>query len=441
MTTPAIQLVTRLPTLPKADHAYSFAPVPRAHAVRGTHGIHKYPAKFIPQIPEWAMSYDPESPAKTILDPFCGSGTTLVEGGLLGARAIGVDINPIAVLLSRAKCSVFAQAHLRAWPEIQLAINSSAKSRAKRLEHIFSRSEGSSCEGVHHTWANWFKPRAIARLVALRMAIMEVTPEGPVRNVAMSSLSAITKSCSYLNEDQIKVRYDHAKEPADPFNAFDRHATAFFNEQAALSERFALARAQFEIIKGSAESLTLASESVDRVITSPPYINAIDYPMTHKYNLFVLGLLDPSTFKDHCRQYIGVTERAVRSSDIRGRLPACIKSAEAAVQQILESGSDAASNRAYVVTQYFNGMRTALSEAHRVLRGRGLCFMVVGVSNRICGVAVPTAKILEEIANSMGLTTELAFFHAIANRSSMRLNRSNTGGQIPLESVYVFRKV
>ncbi|NJN98715.1 MAG: hypothetical protein HC875_33820 [Anaerolineales bacterium] len=69
-----------------------------------THSLHPYPAKFIPQIPN-AMIQELSSFGETVLDPFCGSGTTLVEARRLGRNAVGIDANPLACLISRAKAS------------------------------------------------------------------------------------------------------------------------------------------------------------------------------------------------------------------------------------------------------------------------------------------------------------------------------------------------
>lgn len=69
-----------------------------------THGFHKYPAKFIPQIPQWAINkYLKNKKDKLILEPFCGSGTTLVESALSGNYSIGIDIDPLSALISKAK--------------------------------------------------------------------------------------------------------------------------------------------------------------------------------------------------------------------------------------------------------------------------------------------------------------------------------------------------
>jgi hypothetical protein len=162
--------------------------------------------------------------------------------------------------------------------------------------------------------------------------------------------------------------------------------------------------------------------------------------MAHKYNIFVLGLLDPDKFKSHCRDYIGITERAVRVSDLRARPMNRVAQAADVVHQVERQEGTVARNRAYVVAQYFAGMHNALAEGYRVLKPGGLYILVVGESNRICGITVPTADVLRHTAEYCGFHVELAFFHSVANKSSMRLRRSHTGGEINRERIYVFRK-
>src|SRR5690348_5810975 len=67
-----------------------------------THGLHPYPAKYIPQIPH-SLITELSAYGDTVADIFCGSGTTLVEANLLGRNAIGIDANPLACLISEAK--------------------------------------------------------------------------------------------------------------------------------------------------------------------------------------------------------------------------------------------------------------------------------------------------------------------------------------------------
>src|SRR3989338_11522591 len=75
-----------------------------------THNFHTYPAKFIPQIPKSTIKTLTKE-GDTILDPFCGCGTTLVEAKLLNRCAIGVDLNPVATLISKAKTNKINKEH------------------------------------------------------------------------------------------------------------------------------------------------------------------------------------------------------------------------------------------------------------------------------------------------------------------------------------------
>lgn len=434
------QIVSELPLTLCSDSEYSFQRITRSEVTYGTHSLHKYPAKFIPQIPKWALQYDPDTPSQRILDPFCGSGTTLVEAGLTGAFAVGIDISPLAVVISRAKCSVIDRTDEELWHHLANILEEAQRLKAHYVKE-FTVSKGLHCLGVHFTWANWFKPESIAGLVAIRDVLVRSSDAcEDLKYLALAVLSSVTKACSYLNEDQIKVRFDHEKTPKDPFNSFRKAFITSAFTQREVGKSFSAAGAQLESHIASASTTMKVDYSFDRIITSPPYINAIDYTMAHKYNLFVLGLLPPEEFKLHCRAYIGVTERAVRAQDLKNP-PACSsKSVKAIVRMLTHLGTPTALNRAYVLAQYFNGMENALIEGYRLLNKRGLYFLVVGESNRICNHLIPTADLLQEIAHDIGFTTEVRFFHVLANRSSMRLNRSITGGSIIRERIYVFRK-
>jgi len=90
----------------KIDHSWSFSNKTRKDTAYITHGYHRYPAKFIPQIvSRLTEKYTKEG--DLIVDPFGGCGTTLVESKVMGRPSIAVDINPVAVLITKAKIAQY----------------------------------------------------------------------------------------------------------------------------------------------------------------------------------------------------------------------------------------------------------------------------------------------------------------------------------------------
>lgn len=430
--------VLTLPPIPMADVHYTFQRIPRGNVIENNHRLHKYPAKFIPQLPRWALAYK-KSGREVVLDPFCGSGTTLVEAGLMGDEAIGFDINPLGVYISKAKTAFLADFV----EDPKRVVSTIVRDAEKRFSGI-SRGlvEAQECLGLHRTWSFWFRRPEMAKLLALREAI-NVKYRSVNRELEiflLACLSSVAKSASFLSEDQLKVRYDSQKNPIDPLISFPYLAESALVCQKQLGQVFRKNAASFHIQEATATTLPLKDKSVDRIITSPPYLNAVDYTMAHKYNLFVLGLVAPSDFKKHCREYIGMSERAVRSADLTIRPRVSDEHIRKEVHSLWSLATPTARNRAFVVAQYFNGMRTSLHEMRRVLRARGRIIMIAGYQNRICGNVIKTADMLEHLAHRAGLKTELRFFHDLANRSSIRLNRGATGGQVPFEAVYVFTR-
>ena len=86
----------------KLNHSWSFEGIKRKETTYITHSYHRYPAKFIPQIVSRLIDKYSNT-GDLVVDPFGGCGTTLVESKVMGRHSIGVDINPVAVLIAQAK--------------------------------------------------------------------------------------------------------------------------------------------------------------------------------------------------------------------------------------------------------------------------------------------------------------------------------------------------
>lgn len=435
-----MSLLERTTPLPWTDEpaqggVYTLNGLSRDAVTRHNHGLHKYPAKFVPQLAQWGLNYRRERPAEIVLDPFCGSGTTNLEAALAGHQALGVDVSPLAVLIASAKTFLMPDA-----AEASRLVGEVVDLAKRCAPAIEAELEQADDWGLHFSWRNWFRVHETAKVLALRNAIEERAEDDGTRGFLLACLSSALKRSSYLSEDQIKVRFDKEKIIADPLTSFATIAGRAIPVQANTGQQIAASGGSSGSVVGSATELPIASHSVHRVVTSPPYINAVDYTMAHKYNLFALGLINPEQFKEHCRSYIGVTERAVRSVDLADVPDSSGAPHHKVVIDLWAEGRPVTRNRAFVVHQYFDGMARSFDQMFRVLVPGGLVVMVIGTTNRICGRTVTTAQLVEAVANVAGFGTELKFEHALANRSSMRLNRSSTGGEVKTETVLVLRR-
>ena len=254
-----------------------------------THSLHPYPAKFIPQIPRKLIhSLHPKDGSAT-LDPFCGSGTTLLESILQGIPAIGVDANPLAVLITRVKTT-------RLGSYFDEAVSCIVARAYSRLEHDSSI----NIPDIPHL-DHWFKPE-ISRVVAILAQEIEATEVDMSLHDALNvALSCILVRVSNQESD---VRYAAVDKPVTPkgvIDAFEKNALAVSRK---LARTFDVSffpnfrPAEATVIHADTRKLhnDLPPWRIGLIVTSPPYPNAYEYWLYHKYRMYWLGM-DPITAK------------------------------------------------------------------------------------------------------------------------------------------------
>src|SRR5205085_12572327 len=175
------------------------------------HSLHPYPAKFIPEIPS-ALIAELSAEGETVADIFCGSGTTLVEALRAGRRAPGIDANPLACLIARAKTA-------RLGPSLRNALDETI-GRAQQLETrvaslpLFEQKFSSSHFRPDPKVAEfWFEPFVVEELAELRNYCLELVE--PARSVALTAFSSIVVTVSKQDSDTRYVRRDKAIKPGD----------------------------------------------------------------------------------------------------------------------------------------------------------------------------------------------------------------------------------
>ena len=391
---------------------------------QGTHLVHWFPAKMFYRIPIDILNTIEPDPKSIILDPFCGSGTVLVEAQARGHRAVGLDINPLACTISRVKTKPLDEFYLE-----------------RTLSTIVERAASLRCEPTDDCLSSfWFREPARNILYRLFRAIDETTQDDSYRDFFIVTLSSIVRSCS-MADPYIPppVRMRKAKIEI----AGDRYASAYESAMALdgasiLAKYAAAARKNIRrvsslagdaprvnVLRRSALKTKLPSQSIDVVITSPPYCGAQKYVRTFKLEL---GLIweSQSAISTLDRRTLGTERVPAKASGYHHTL---LPKHQAVVRNISKMNP----HRGRMLGRYFLGLNQFARELARVLKPSGNAFVTFGTST-FCGIPIDFAECFKDIAQQRGLHEVLRLTDNIPSRG-MITKRHRSAAVIPEENV------
>lgn len=259
-------------------------------------GLHPYPAKFIPQIPR-TLIQELSSVGDTVADIFCGSGTTLLEALRLRRNAIGVDANPLAALISRARTTPLVKEdfeHLGVHrASCQRVLGQAGRPGKEDLFCQGSPFRSSAWRPDQRTCEFWFDPVVVEELAELR-ALIDKVPTPTARTLCMVSLSAIVVAVSKQDSDTRYVRRTKLIKPGDTVGRYlrrlDAAVSATKHLTALLDDRLFCQVLDTDILKAP------ETRPFDLVVTSPPYPNAYSYHLYHRTRMIWLRQ-NPDEFK------------------------------------------------------------------------------------------------------------------------------------------------
>lgn len=356
------------------------------YEVLGREPVHPFPARMAPGIALEVLG-EPAKPIR-VLDPMMGSGTVLALARAQGHRAFGVDIDPLAVLITRVWTTAISPKEVRAAATDVLA-------EARTLFATISTRDAYPMAADEETRAfvrYWFDAYSRRQLTALSLAVAALS-DGKVRDAlwcAFSRLIITKQSGASLAMDLSHSRphkvFDTA--PIKPFNKFiaavDRTVRNCVDDQ--LPGR-GPATSTYE---GDARELPLRAGSIDLVLTSPPYLNAIDYIRCSKFSLVWMG------------HKIGAL-RHLRSesvgTEVGARKPASQLATD--VMKSLELRPALAARDERILTRYITDMAAAVGEVNRVLATGGKAVYVVG-ENTVRRTYIRNSKLVYEVARACG---------------------------------------
>ena len=398
-------------------------PLPNRRTLRyGSHGAHEYRGKFFPQLARVLLNIAKIRPGDYVLDPMCGSGTTLIEAVLAGCRAVGVDMNPLSVLMSRAKSAI-----LQTPPDI-LAVEYETL-KADLLRAADRRDDlvwlGSLPQQDQDYLRTWFAPQVLADLdkIAARVHAVDNTA---CRDLFRLSLSNILRRVSWQKVDDLRVRRE--VRPDADINAIAEFVTELSRTVrtvlAFLYEDAGSDHGSVEVREGDARHLIGDHAPLNHlvgiisaVITSPPYATALPYLDTDRLSLCYLGLLPRTGHRLRDQRMIGnreVTESQRRGHwneylHRKGELPEEIITVIDRIN-VLNATSEVGFRRRNLpalLARYFLDMRTVLQNIAVLLAPGAPAFIVIGNNHTIAGgvrVDIETDRLLGILGASLGLT-------------------------------------
>lgn len=348
-----------------------------------SHALHAFAAKFPPQLPRVFIE-SLTKPGDVVLDPMMGSGTTIVEALLRGRKGIGLDIDPLARMICRVKTSYIASDQA-ATAGADVLARAEKVSDAKVTKFLDSFDDASR-EFIDY----WFFKETQEQLGRLLVAINDEQDE-KVKEFLLLVLSSIiiTKSGGVSLARDLAHSRPHKDKTKQPKHAFDQFKRALGKAVTAVSE-LANHKDGIQLLEGDARDLPVESSSVDLIVTSPPYANALDYMRAHKFSLVWLGE-SIKWLGEHRSRYIG-SERI--DVDLTGELPAY-------TEGVLTELGTRDPKKQKVVRKYFLEMRQVMREMFRVLKPNSASIVVVATST-MRGYVIPTQECLADLGRGLG---------------------------------------
>ena len=363
---------------------------------RLTHRVHPYPATLLRNIPAFLLSVPELAPeGSTVGDPFCGSGTVLLEALSAGFNSLGLDVNPLAVLISRVKTQRLDPCRL-------------ATMQRRVFRHPYRHRTFSAPPVVNV--GHWFHPHVVAQLAQID-AVLQTLPQGPYLDFLRVCFSSCVRKVSLANPRvsvPVRLRPDAYRGRQSLHRALAKHLESLKRVDVWRVFRRTIRQNEVRVASlssipsdsatatvhiGDARAWKLSTQSPLRcplIITSPPYLAAQKYVRATSLSLNWLRLADPSSLRALERLTLGrehINKDEYISFDAA---PHCIRETLAQVARTNPL-------RAQIAAHYVADLRQFFEQLLSWISPTGHCVLIVA-PNTLCGRPFDTPAIIVTLA-------------------------------------------
>lgn len=381
-----------------------------------THCYHDYPARMIPQVAGKLLDSFGVS-AKYLFDPYSGSGTSLVEANIRGINASGTDLNPLARLIAKAKTVT---------PKVELLEKNITTFNKMALDEKLRKvKEAQKIYGISRL-EFWFKPVVIEQLFRLRKFIQDIDNE-EIRLFFQVAFSETVRESSNTRNEEFKL-YRYSEEKLAKFNPdvygsmsskLQRNLDGYKKYKKIIDNLMHRPLANvysFNTVDGIPEDY-ISPESIDIVVTSPPYGDSgttVAYGQYSRLSAAWLELEEPDK----------IDQKLMGGKTIKGFSPFPSKLLNIAIENIKKSDE----KRAREVTSFYVDLYSSISNVAKTIKKNGYACYVVG-NRKVKGVVLPTDIVVKDFFESRGFEYVNTFIRSIPNkRMPLKNSPSNAVG-------------
>lgn len=399
-----------------------------------THCYHDYPARMIPQIAGKLLDTFVSKNATTLFDPYCGTGTSLVEGFIRGFNVIGTDLNPLARLIAKTKTLTLDLKQTD--KEIERFNSFALKFQSENISS-FPEIQGISKLDF------WFKPLVIEKLLAVKNFIETIT-EHTVQSFFKVAFSETVRESSNTRNSEFKL-YRYAEEQLENFNpnVFGIMATKLVRNRKGLKSFLEIVSKLNKKPTANIFDFNTVNEipndsvepnTVDIVVTSPPYGDShttVAYGQYSRLSAAWLDLHEPNKI-----------DNKLMGSKVPKKMP-LFECGE--LNKVLLQIQNQNPKRALEVAAFYDDLRKSILHIAPLIKSNGHACYVVG-NRKVKGVVLPTDLIVQQMFESSGFIHVETFHRGIPNkRMPLRNSPSNISGAVDntmlREHIVVMKKV